>query len=320
MGHGTGKGERLRLLVSSCLLGNRVRYDGGHKFDPFVAEFLRRFFDLVPVCPEFECGMSVPREPVRLVLSDGEMRVKGIETGNDYTPRITNWARKKITSLCDDDVYGFILKTKSPSCGVRNIPVFDDSGCLVEENGRGLFTSMVLECLPNFPVADEEELLDPDRREAFFDRVFVFASFGRLRKDISLGALVNFLDVHDLLFYAYDPDVLRQMRRMLDDYVREQSGTLEELAEGIRKLVDGIFDKGVTGSGKRSALEKALSVLSNRISSEEAVRVERLIERYSDGSYPFQFPAYVIRFLAESNKDEYVTKQFFLDPKRLVLL
>jgi len=183
-------GAKPRLGVSRCLLGERVRYDGGHKLDRFIAETLAQFVEFVPVCPEAECGLGVPREAIHLVAEKGTFifspqapqaaarkrrmspfpRLVTVATRADHTERVLAWARARVAELERECLRGFILKSKSPSCGIELVPVYDERGELLG-TGAGIFARMLVERFPGLPVTDERQLGDMALREGFLERI-----------------------------------------------------------------------------------------------------------------------------------------------------
>jgi len=160
----------IRLGVSSCLLGAEVRYDGGHKHDRYLTDVVGNWFEWVPVCPEVELGLGVPRPPIHLVHGGDDPRLVEIESGEDLTKRMEGFAREKVNRLEQAGLDGFILKGASPSCGVDGVKVFrqDDTDL---RNGVGVFARVLLQAWPDLPVAEEEWLEDPDRCRDFFENV-----------------------------------------------------------------------------------------------------------------------------------------------------
>jgi uncharacterized protein YbbK (DUF523 family) len=162
--------ERPRVGISRCLLGDQVRYDGGHKHEPSLVADLRAHVELIPVCPEVEAGMGVPREPIQLVASAGESRrrLAGVESGADWTDRMQAWAAERIAALEALGLSGFILKSRSPSCGPRDVPVQHG------EPSAGMFARALMIAMPDLPVEDEERLRDLRARAHFLARVAAF--------------------------------------------------------------------------------------------------------------------------------------------------
>ena len=161
-----------RVGISRCLLGDEVRYDGTHKRDDELLEALGRQVEWVPVCPEVEVGMGTPREPIQLVSSTHGVasanecvRLVGVESGEDWTTRMHAWARERVAALQQLTLSGFVLKARSPSCGIEGVRVVGG------REGRGLFAQALVEAMPWLPVEDEERLSDARVREEFLERV-----------------------------------------------------------------------------------------------------------------------------------------------------
>ena len=165
---------KIRIGVSACLLGQQVRYDGGHKHDAFVADVLGREVELVPVCPEVEMGLGTPREPMRLERHGGSLRMITVNSRIDQTPRLERWASKRLDGLADEKLSGYIFKADSPSCGVDRVKVFDGAED-PQPAGRGRFAAALIERFPELPVEDERRLGDPGVREAFMRRVLEYS-------------------------------------------------------------------------------------------------------------------------------------------------
>jgi uncharacterized protein YbbK (DUF523 family) len=162
--------DRPRVGISRCLLGDEVRYDGGHKHEPSLIAALTAHVELIPVCPELEVGMGVPREPVQLVTSPDKVgvRLTGVESGTDWTDRLQAWAAGRIAALRALGLSGFVLKSRSPSCGPRDVPVRNGAA------SAGMFAEALKTAMPNLPVEDEAGLRDPQARALFLARVAAF--------------------------------------------------------------------------------------------------------------------------------------------------
>jgi uncharacterized protein YbbK (DUF523 family) len=160
----------IKIGISSCLLGNNVRYDGGNKLDRFLKDTLDAFVEYVPVCPETECGLEIPREPMRLEGDINDPRLIVITSGKDITNRMKQWSKKRIIDLKKENLCGFIFKSRSPSCGMERVNVYNEKGLTVQK-GTGLFAREFMDRFPLIPVEDEERLHDPDLREKFIKRI-----------------------------------------------------------------------------------------------------------------------------------------------------
>lgn len=162
--------KKIKIGISSCLLGNNVRYDGGNKLDQYLIETLSRLVIWVPICPEVESGLPVPREAMQLVVDGQRIRLTTIETKQDRTEVLTRWAEEKLKRLEQDGIRGFVFKARSPSCGVHDAELFSTSGASLGWRA-GLFAKSVISSFPALPVEDEERLRDPAVREEFLARI-----------------------------------------------------------------------------------------------------------------------------------------------------
>ncbi len=161
----------IRVGVSACLLGQPVRYDGGHKLDRFITDTLGRYCAFVPVCPEAECGLGIPREPMHLAGDSDRPRLVTNTTGLDLTQRMRDFCARRMAELANEDLAGFIFKSKSPSCGLARVKVQAEAGALPVETGTGLFARAFQNRFPHLPVTDEDQLQDADTREHFIERI-----------------------------------------------------------------------------------------------------------------------------------------------------
>ncbi len=160
----------IRIGISSCLLGHSVRYDGGHKRAESIVSDLGCHVEWIPLCPEVEAGLGVPREPMQLVTSDSNTRLITVETREDRTNLLTQFSAKRLRELKVLDLSGYVFKARSPSCGIEHVPLHDEQGNLTL-SGIGLFTDAFRNAFPSIPIADEDHLADPAKRECFLAQV-----------------------------------------------------------------------------------------------------------------------------------------------------
>jgi uncharacterized protein YbbK (DUF523 family)/uncharacterized protein YbgA (DUF1722 family) len=202
----------VRVGVSACLLGHEVRYDGGHKRDAFVAEMLARFVELVPVCPEVELGLGVPRETLRLEYRGNDIRIIGNSTATDHTIAMREYAERRLAALAELNLCGYILKQNSPSCGLK-VPILGGGGPF---QGRGLFAAALLRRWPLLPVEEETRLQDIPSRKNFLERVF---ARHRLRTFFSQSwtraGLIAFHQRHELQMLCHSPRAHRKLSRLV---------------------------------------------------------------------------------------------------------
>ncbi len=207
--------SKIRLGLSSCLLGAKVRFDGGHRWDRFITDTLGQYVEFLPVCPEVECGLGVPREPMRLEGQPAAPRLLTVRTRQDLTQRLLTWARRRVAELAHEDLDGFIFKAKSPSCGMARVKVYNDRGGPTA-TGVGLFARVFMDHFPLLPVADEGRLHDPEIRENFIERIFFHRRWRELLgQQPNLGDLVTFHTRHQLQILAHSPELYRQMGRLV---------------------------------------------------------------------------------------------------------
>ena len=201
----------IRLGVSRCLLGENVRYDGGHKLDRFLVDTLGKYVEWVPVCPEVEIGLPIPRESLRLVGDPEAPRLVTLKSGQDHTERMQAWARERLEGLAEIRIYGFVFKRASPSSGLYRVKVYTESG-MPSRNGTGIFPREVMNRFPLLPLEEEGRLHDMHLRENFIDRVFAYYRWmNLLEENPTPGGLVQFHTGHKLTLMAHDPSHYREM-------------------------------------------------------------------------------------------------------------
>ena len=166
--------HKIKIGVSSCLLGNNVRYDGGNKLNQSLIDVLGQFVEWVPVCPEVGAGLAVPREVMQLVLSATALRLLTVFTGIDHTERLLLWAEKELAELENLKICGFIFKARSPSCGIDDSEIYSLSGEKISK-GQGIFVQAFKDRFPSLPIEDEGRLQDPATRAAFIAQVLHYA-------------------------------------------------------------------------------------------------------------------------------------------------
>jgi uncharacterized protein YbbK (DUF523 family)/uncharacterized protein YbgA (DUF1722 family) len=206
----------IKVGISACLLGNEVRYDGGHKRDTSLADTFGRFVEWVPVCPEVECGLGTPREAMRLVRVGNDVRMITVKTGTDLTTPMEKFARRRLPSLVQEGLSGYIFKKDSPSCGLERVKVYAAGAPM--RSGRGLFAAALIERLPHLPVEEEGRLSDARLRENFVERVFAYWRLRALFDSTwTVKALVRFHTAHKLIVMAHSPEAYRHLGRLTEE-------------------------------------------------------------------------------------------------------
>lgn len=310
-------GRPIRLGISMCLLGEKVRFDGGHKRDRFLTDLLGKYFSWVPVCPELEVGMGVPREAVRLTGRAALPQMVGVGSGEDWTRRMGSYSEKRVGQIASMDLSGFIFKSESPSCGMEWVKVYAKNG-MPSKNGRGLFTRVFMKELPLIPVEEEERLNDAKIRENFIVRVFSYHRYRQLVKNYSRRALVEFHAVHKYLMLAHSPKHYEELGRLV---ARQESMTPTELKEQYGRLfMEGL---SVMSTVKKNAnvLQRILGFLRESLTEGERNDILAFIEDYRTELVPLVAPLSLVKHFVKIHHIRYIEDQVYLNPhpKELML-
>jgi uncharacterized protein YbgA (DUF1722 family)/uncharacterized protein YbbK (DUF523 family) len=300
-------------------MGENVRYDGGHKRDRFLINTLGEFVEWVPVCPEVEIGLPVPREAMRLVGDPEKPRLVTIKTGKDYTERMRTWAEDRLEQLAEESLHGFIFKSRSPSSGLYRVKVYSDQG-MPSRIGTGIFAREVVRRFPLLPVEEEGRLHDMGLRENFIERVFVYCRWNRaLSQNPTPGGIVAFHTAHKLTMMAHSPEHYRNMGRLV-----AQAGNLpwSELRDRYGELLmEGL--KVMTTRGRHvNVLQHLMGFLKEFLSSEDKAELLGLVSDYQEGFVPLIVPLTLLRHHLNRNPvADWVDQQVYLHPypKELML-
>jgi uncharacterized protein YbgA (DUF1722 family)/uncharacterized protein YbbK (DUF523 family) len=308
----------IRLGVSSCLLGESVRYDGGHKRDAFVRDVLGRFVSFVPVCPELESGLGVPRPPMRLVREGDSVRLVEIASGRDHTRAVERFAAARLRSLRALELCGYVLKKDSPSCGMERVRVYRDGG-MPQRSGAGIFARALREAFPNLPVEEEGRLRDPALRENFIERVFAYARLRALfRGRWSRAGAVAFHTAHKLQLMAHSPAAYRELGRRVAEIARSARPAFREryATEFMAALA-----KPATRGRNANVLQHCAGFFSRALDADSRTELTALVDDYRRGLVPLIVPITLIRHHARDRGVDYLMGQTYLEPhpKELML-
>jgi len=308
----------IRIGVSACLLGEKVRFDGGHKRDPYLVESFGRYVEWVPVCPEVELGLGTPRETLRLVRISSDIRMIMPKTGADHTEAMRAYADRRVRELAKEDLSGYILKKDSPSCGMERVRVFDAHG-VPAKSGRGLFAEALLQRFPLLPVEEEGRLTDPRLRENFVERVFAYA---RLQSLFSahwrVGDLVAFHTGHKLLLMAHSPHAYESLGRLVAE---AKSVPREQLRDRYELDFMGALREMATTKRHTNVLQHMAGYFSNQLDSDSRQELQALLQDYRAGLVPLIVPLTLIRHYVRKYDVTYLRGQVYLEPhpKELML-
>jgi uncharacterized protein YbgA (DUF1722 family)/uncharacterized protein YbbK (DUF523 family) len=303
--------EKIKVGISSCLLGEKVRYDGGHKLDHYLRDTLARFVEWVPVCPEVECGLPVPREAMRLVGSAATPRLVTTRTGVDYTGQMREWAAGRLAGLEKEGLFGFVFKSRSPSSGMRGVKVYGSSGN-PSSSGSGIFAAAFMQRFPLIPVEDDGRLHDPALRENFIERLVVFKRWKQLRSGRgSAGRLVDFHTRHKLLVMSHSPRHYSALGNLVAQAGKDRRKNLHEeylglLMEGLRLMA--------TAKRHVNVLQHMMGYFKNQLAPAEKQEMLEVIEEYRNGLVPLVVPIFLLRHYVRKYDEPYLKGQYYLDP------
>lgn len=310
--------SRPRLGISACLLGQKVRYDGGHKEDAFLCETFGRFVEWIPVCPELEVGMGVPRESVRLVGAPSDPKLIAERSGRDWTAAMKRFAAVRMNELAELKLSGYVFKKNSPSCGVERVRVYGSKN-MPARRGRGLFAATVMAKFALLPVEEEGRLNDPSLRENFIERVFAYHRWqDALANAKSARALVEFHTRHKFLLLAHSERHYRRLGRLVaGQKTNPLRATYEEYGRVFMEAL------AVLASAKKhtNVLDHLTGYFSNQLSGAERRELVDLIRDYRSQLVPLIVPVTLIRHYVKKYDVAYLSNQVYLapSPKELML-
>jgi uncharacterized protein YbgA (DUF1722 family)/uncharacterized protein YbbK (DUF523 family) len=312
--------DRPRIGISACLLGEAVRYDAGHKRDPFLVETFGQHVEWVPVCPEVEAGFGTPRDPMRLVR-DGprspasaafSTRLIVIKTGEDVTDQLRTTSAKRVRALEDADLSGYILKKDSPSCGMQRVKVYPAQGGVGERSGRGLFAEALMARFPSLPVEEEGRLGDPRLRENFVERVFAYrrlrALFG---SRWSVGDLVRFHTAHKLTLMAHSPSAYQALGRLV---ATARARSRAEVAGDYERGFMAALTMIATPKRHANVLQHMLGYFKKTLDTDARSELLGLIDDHRRGKVPLVVPMTLMKHHVRRQGVAYLAEQSYLDP------
>jgi uncharacterized protein YbgA (DUF1722 family)/uncharacterized protein YbbK (DUF523 family) len=306
---------RPRIGISRCLLGDEVRFDGGHKRDTFLINVFGRFVEWVPVCPELEVGMGVPREPIQLVadpsgVPSGSQRVRllGVRSGTDWTADMSRYSRDRVRALAADNLSGYVLKKDSPSCGMERVRVYH--GGMRTRNGRGLFAETLLQALPNLPVEEEGRLNDPVLRENFIERVFAYQRVRMLFAGRwTTGELVRFHTAHKLQLLAHSRAGYTELGRLVADV---KGRARREVAAAYETAFMRTLSRTATPGRHADVMMHIVGHLKRLLDAGDRRELLDAIEAHRRGEVPRVVPITLIRHHVRRQNVEYLRDQLYL--------
>ena len=303
--------DKIKIGISACLLGDHVRYNGGHQLDRYVRDTLGQFFDFLPVCPEVECGLPVPREAMRLVGDPSDPKLLTNRTGIDHTQRMVSWAKRRVTELEKEALCGFIFKKDSPSSGMQRVKVYSEKG-MPQRKGIGMFARVFMDYFPRIPVEEDGRLHDPKLRENFIERIFALDRWRNLvsrRKD--MGQLVDFHTREKLLLLSHSPGHYRQMGKLV---AQGKSWAASNLFDTYEKHFMEALSLKATPAKNTNVLHHILGFFKKQLSSDEKQEMLGIIHRYRKGLVPLIVPVTLVNHYVRKYRQPYLALQSYLNP------
>ncbi|TDX97773.1 YbgA family protein [Thiohalophilus thiocyanatoxydans] len=300
----------IRIGVSSCLVGQEVRFDGGHKRNAFMLSNLSPYFEFVPYCPEVAIGMGVPRPPMRLVQrQDGVHAVGTRDPALDNTEALRDYAFEVSGQL--QAVSGYILKKDSPSCGMERVRVYDSNN-VPARTGSGIYAETLMQCHPDLPFEEEGRLMDPVLRENFIERVFIYYRWQQLLRDgLTPSALVDFHSRHKFNVLAHDEPAYRRLGRLVADAGKEQ---LESLAGRYIEILMQALKKPATRKQHTNVLMHVMGYLKASLDGDDKHELLEVLEKYRLGQVPLIVPITLIKHHLRKYPQPYIDQQYYMNP------
>jgi uncharacterized protein YbgA (DUF1722 family)/uncharacterized protein YbbK (DUF523 family) len=306
----------IRLGISTCLLGESVRYDGGHKLDRFLRDILGEYVEYVPVCPEVEAGFDTPREAFRLVGNPESPRFITARTKIDYTDRMTAWASKRVKELEKEDLCGYVFKSKSPSSGMERVKVYNAQGMPMKV-GVGVFARAFMDHFPNLPVEEEGRLNDPRLRENFIERIFALARWkGLVEQRKTRGNLVRFHTQQKLLILSHSPKHYQELGRLV---ARAKEIPPTRLYDEYQRLMLEGLKLMATARKHCNVLQHCLGYFKQQLSADEKQELLGRIDEYRKGYVPLIVPITLINHYVRKYDQPYLKEQYYLHPHPMEL-
>ncbi|QPK64413.1 DUF1722 domain-containing protein [Methylomonas sp. LL1] len=301
--------DTILVGISSCLLGNLVRYDGAHKYHSYIERTLGQYFQFRAFCPELEAGLGVPRPAVQLRRIGANIRVVGVKNHDlDVTEPLRQVGEQQRFWL--EELCGYILKKDSPSCGMERVKVYQDE--IPARNGVGVFADYLQQHYPTLPIEEEGRLGDPGLRENFIQRVFVRHRWQQLNaRPLTAHALMTFHSRHKLIAMSHDQNLAKELGRLIADV---RSDNIENIAR--RYVVDLMAClKIVASRGNHvNVLQHIQGYLKTKLDSDDKQELVETIETYRQGNVPLIVPLTLLRHHFRRQPDAFIDQSFYMTP------
>lgn len=304
--------KKIAIGTSACILGQKVRFDGGHKRSHLVTDVFSEVFDYRPVCPEMGIGMASPRPAIRLIEHEEQVKlVQSNDVSIDYTDKMQAFSSKTLPKLAD--VHGFVLAAKSPSCGMERLKVSNADGQVQHRKGVGLFAARLLERYPNLPVEEDGRLNDAFLRENFIERVYAHHAWHEMMEDgFSKSKLVDFHSKYKFSIMAHRYEAYKELGRMVAGEVTFASE--EALADAYFSQFMGTLKLISSRKKHTNVLQHIQGFFKNHLPSDHKTELAELILKYKEGYVPLLAPLTLIKHYIREYKVPYLAQQSYLEP------
>jgi len=301
--------EKILIGISSCLIGEKVRFDGGHKQSRYILDTLGKYFSFRPYCPEMAIGLGVPRETIRLVDISGQRRAVGNKTADlDVTEPLIQSAHDQ--SDWHSRIYGYIVKKDSPTCGMERVRVY--FGEQPQRIGAGLYTETMMRNFPALPIEEEGRLGDPVLREGFVKRVFIYKRWkDMLAAGLDWAALTDFHARHKLILYSHNQELGRELGRELAAAHREP---VEDYAPRYLEQLMHILRISAKRSNHVNVLEHIRGYLKRDLDRGDKQELSDSIENYRRGLLPLIVPITLLRHHFRKYPNDYIDRSYYMQP------
>lgn len=301
--------NKISVGISSCLLGQQVRYDGGHKKNDYITQTLGEYFEFIPFCPEMASGMGAPRPPIQLRQTEHGLRCVGVKDHDlDFTEQLKQCSENQdhwLQNLC-----GYILKKDSPSCGMERVKVYTKD--YPNRVGTGIFSQYIQEHFPLLPMEEEGRLGDPRLRENFIQRVYIMQRWKQLNADgLSLNKLTVFHSRHKLIAMSHDQNLARALGKLA------ASATKDNLQHVCQQYgIDLMQCLKITASRSNhvNVLQHIQGYLKTQLDDGDKKELIETIERYRLGYLPLIVPITLLRHHFRKMPDPFIGRSFYMAP------
>lgn len=301
--------EKIPIAISSCLLGQEVRFDGGHKHNAYITQTLGEYFEYTAFCPEVAIGLGIPRPAIQLVQFENRIRVRGSKDPQlDVTEQLQAYGHSVVPAL--EGYCGYIFKRASPSCGMERVKVYKNGNPV--GSSRGAYAAVIMQELPELPVEEEGRLMDPVLRENFIERVFVYHRWQQFKRSgLTSAGLVQFHTIHKFTLLAHDETIYRELGRIIADAGKAD---IHALAQQYAQHLMQALSKPATRKTHTNVLMHIMGYVKEELTAEDKQELLEILDKYRLGQVPLIVPITLLKHYLRRFPDDYIRQQVYLNP------